>query len=460
MAMAQCAGSPDLTAVFRQVLQAAGAGLSGVALAACGSKVDPLTEDGYLRTATRSGTFASEPGFVATACDASDISGYQEPTYLEDLQPVPTVDAIELWASRFLRRTAAPCTRATNAADCERRFAQLPLEPQFALGQVVQVIWDYHLRATAGDQVLRVGTLDELRAFLGAIDSLGDAQLWVASQDYSLLCGESGARLAADGSEVLAFTHQGCDGRTRNLLHVSANGVITTLDRFVERSPDPGCIVGRRPEGLRQSPNDLRASLGAFFAGSAALEAGSVPAFRRLARELARHGAPRSLAARALAAAGDEVRHARVVGELARSFGGSAQRWSAAPGVVRDLEAVALENAVEGCVRETYGALVAQHQQRWARDARIRAVYRRIAVDETRHAELSWAVARWAEPRLPPAARRRVQDARSAAVSELEASVQSTPAAPHDAVAGLPPPDLGAALASKLDGALWRRELS
>jgi hypothetical protein len=87
-------------------------------------------------------------------------------------------------------------------------------------------------------------------------------------------------------------------------------------------------------------------------------------------------------------------------------------------------------------------------------------VYRRIAADETRHAELSWAVARWAEPRLAPAARRRVQAARSAAVSELRGSVQRTPAAPHDVVAGLPPPELGAALASGLDRALWRRQLA
>jgi hypothetical protein len=294
---------------------------------------------------------------------------------------------------------------------------------------------------------------------VGAIDSLGDAQLWVASQNYSLLCEASGARAVADGSEVLAFTYEGCDGRTRHLLHVGVDGTLSTLDRFVERAPTPYCIVGRRPEGLRQSAGDLRASLGAFFAHSAALEAASVPAFLRLSRELERHGAPRSLVARAVAAAHDEVRHARAVSELARAFGGQTPPWSLAPASLRELEAVAIENAIEGCVRETYGALVAQYQQQHARDGRIRAVYRRIAADETRHAELSWAVARWAESRLSPAARRRVQAARAAAASELVAQVQSTPAAQHDGVAGLPPPALGTALALQLERALWRPAL-
>ncbi|MEO8180460.1 MAG: ferritin-like domain-containing protein [Deltaproteobacteria bacterium] len=452
--------TPALSAVFRQALQLAGVGLSGVALAACGSKLASDTDAaGYLRTGTRSGTFPDEPGFVPTACDPEAYPNSEALPSLDGVQPALAVDAIELWSDAFLRGTGVSCSGATDAADCERRLAELPLEPRFVLGYTVQVLREYHLRATRGDEVLRVGTVPELARFLGAIDSLDDAQLWLASQNYSLICGASGARAVADGSEVLAFTYEGCDGRTRSLLHVGADGALSTLDRFVERAPNPSCIVGRRPEGLRQSAGDLRASLGAFFAHSAGLEAASVPAFLRLARELQRHGAPRSLARRAVAAAWDEVRHARAVGELARAFGGERAPWSLAPGSLRELEAVALENAIEGCVRETYGALVAQYQQQYARDARIAAVYRPIAADEARHAELSWAVARWAEPRLPAAARRRVQAARVAAASELVGQVRSTPAAEHDVVAGLPSPELGLALASQLERVLWRPAL-
>jgi hypothetical protein len=360
-----------LSAVFRQALQLAGVGVSGVVLSGCGSKVG--TEAGYLRTHTPSGTFPEEPGFVATRCESSEYS--EEPSYLDGLQPSAPVDAIELWSHRFIQRSATPCSKATDAADCERRLAALATGPGFMLGQLVQVRNEYHLRATQGDQVLRVGTVAELRAFLGDIDSLGDAQLWVASQDYSLFCGDSGARAVDGGIAVLAFTQQGCDGRTRHLLHVGVDGALSRLDSFVERAPDPYCIVGRRPEGLRESADELGASLGAFFARSAALEAASVPAFLRLGRELRSHGAPRSLVARARAAARDEVRHARAVAELALVFGGQTPLWSAAPGTLRELEAVATENAIEGCVRETYGALVALHQQQCARDARVGAVY-------------------------------------------------------------------------------------
>jgi len=54
---------------------------------------------------------------------------------------------------------------------------------------------------------------------------------------------------------------------------------------------------------------------------------------------------------------------------------------------------VALENAVEGCVRETYGALIATRQAEAASDPVVRRAMRKIAADETAHAALSWDVA-------------------------------------------------------------------
>ena len=53
---------------------------------------------------------------------------------------------------------------------------------------------------------------------------------------------------------------------------------------------------------------------------------------------------------------------------------------------MRELEAIAIENAVEGCVRESFGALLATWQAKTAGDARVRAAMKRIARDETRHA--------------------------------------------------------------------------
>jgi hypothetical protein len=58
------------------------------------------------------------------------------------------------------------------------------------------------------------------------------------------------ARAVADGTDVLAFTYEGCDGRTRHLLHVGANGTLSRRDRFVERTPEPGCVGGAPPGGV------------------------------------------------------------------------------------------------------------------------------------------------------------------------------------------------------------------
>ena len=52
----------------------------------------------------------------------------------------------------------------------------------------------------------------------------------------------------------------------------------------------------------------------------------------------------------------------------------------------RALGVVAIENAVEGCVRETFGALIASWQAEHARDPGIKRLMRSIARDETRHA--------------------------------------------------------------------------
>lgn len=165
---------------------------------------------------------------------------------------------------------------------------------------------------------------------------------------------------------------------------------------------------GRRPEGLD------RATLPGAFAEMARLEAASVHAFRRLRDELARNGGPRRLLRACSRAARDEVRHTRIAAALARRFGQRVEAPRIAATEPRSVEAIALENAVEGCVRETWGALVATRDARVHPDAAVRAAMKRIARDETRHAALAWAVAAWLEPRLNRDARARVREARSA----------------------------------------------
>jgi hypothetical protein len=173
---------------------------------------------------------------------------------------------------------------------------------------------------------------------------------------------------------------------------------------------------------------ELRAdAVGDSLAHLAFLEAASVPAFARLRSELRSHGAPRSLLRSSSRARRDEVRHARTVRALARRDGAHVATPVVDPIPPRSLEAIAIENVIEGCVRETYGALVATWQSMHARDREVRGAMIKLARDETRHAALAWKVHRWIERRLDHSARTRIEDARRAAVATLRAELTIQP---------------------------------
>jgi hypothetical protein len=214
------------------------------------------------------------------------------------------------------------------------------------------------------------------------------------------------------------------------------------------------CAAGRRPAGLRDAAVH-GSDVGAYFARAAWLEAASVDAFEALAAELEAHGAPGSLVAAARRSARDEVRHARAMTRAARRFGADVPRASVAPRAPRALEAIATENAVEGCVAETYGALLALHQAAESTDLGVRRAMTRIAADEARHAALAWDVASWLETRLDPAERGRVAEARRAAVARLEASMEAPPPADLRETAGLPSSVRAARMVAGLRDALW-----
>jgi hypothetical protein len=218
----------------------------------------------------------------------------------------------------------------------------------------------------------------------------------------------------------------------------------------------PAICEGRRPAGLRRGPRRAARDsvLGGHFARMAYYEAASVPAFAALERELRAHSAPAELRTLARGAARDEVRHAKLASGLARRFGASATRPRVERRPVRSLLEVAIENAREGCVRETYGALVALWQGRLAEDERVRAAMAEIARDEVKHAALAWAVARWARAKLDRADNARVERERRAAFDELAASVLREPPQALVREAGLPRAAHAAALVEELQRAL------
>ena len=215
------------------------------------------------------------------------------------------------------------------------------------------------------------------------------------------------------------------------------------------------CTGGRRPAGYETKGFEGASPLAAHFATMAGLEEASVRAFRWLSDDLAAHGAPRRLVRACRRAAREEIRHARMMRGLLRP-GGSAVRVVAPPRPARpSLEELARENVVEGCVRETYGALLAHWQSRTATDPRVREAMRRIARDETRHAALSWSIDAWARSRLSAGARARVEKARRGAVRELVAGALCVEGGDAMRAAGLPSARQGRALAEALEKTLW-----
>ena len=155
---------------------------------------------------------------------------------------------------------------------------------------------------------------------------------------------------------------------------------------------------GRSYDGAaeREAPGVPPIDLGRAFAEIAELEWTSVTAFERLARALAHHGAPEELVSRAARFAHDERRHTSLITELAHAHGGTPDlRAPSGHETTPSLRSLAEENAAEGCVRETLGALVAQVQALRSSSASVREVFGAVAEDEARHAELSWDLHAW-----------------------------------------------------------------
>jgi hypothetical protein len=222
------------------------------------------------------------------------------------------------------------------------------------------------------------------------------------------------------------------------------------------------CILahtGRRPAGLVACDADARArSPGDVLALEASLEAAAVIAFRDLAMQLETHGAPHALVKRLRRAADQEVRHAREVGALARARGGEPQPVHAEETGVRSLLDLALENAREGCVRETWGAACAVAQSESAADADVRDVMRRIASDELEHAALSWDMGAWLDARLCDAERAEVAAERQRALRELAREVEAPVPSGWACALGLPSPAQAMAILAAMQRDVWSHD--
>jgi hypothetical protein len=268
----------------------------------------------------------------------------------------------------------------------------------------------------------------------------------------------------------LASCLQICTGAAYPFLECGvSNGFGCDYDAEAFVAPDGAPIViqcdkctisGRRPAGLARARIRAQSALAAFLASAAHLEAASVVAFEQLAADLARLGAPASLVQAARRSAADEVRHAQTMARLARRRGAEPPPVRVVRRSRASLATLATDNAVEGRVRETYGALIAAWQARHASDADVAHAMARIAVDETRHAGLAWAIARWAEPRLDKASREVARASARRAVGALRRRAGAAIDPGLALAAGLPSPREAVALVDRLDAVLWAPALS
>lgn len=151
-------------------------------------------------------------------------------------------------------------------------------------------------------------------------------------------------------------------------------------------------------------------------------EHASIAAFARFVAILQRHGAPARLLAEALAAAGDEARHAEQTLALASRFAGRDLEFGAleiddALSDTDDLAAAVRAAVLEGCIDETLAAHEAACLAAVAEDPQVVSVLEQIAIDEARHAALAWAFVEWVLVQRPEL-RSVVVDALASAASQ------------------------------------------
>ncbi len=409
-----------------------------------------------------------------------DLCSESGPQVLDAVEPAEAVDYLELrevedyswggetpeWGQLQIRDSSGSrCGGASDVAACEAAFEALSLESDLPRGG-----WDIpvvrSLVFTRGDTVGKVGSLDALRGFLGPIDATGDAALLAILEGHQLLCEEGNNVGRTDQGYVLHTRSGGGCGEGDDIEHhvvlVRPDGSLEVQQTVLIERGDPGCAVGRLPAGLRPRPAmcGLAHPVGEFLAEVAHLEAAAVTAFQQFAQEMALHGAPRRMTRAAMRSRRDEVRHARVMNGLARRYGGAPVAARVEPWTPRSLTEVACDNAAEGCIRETFGALVAHAQARQARDPVVRRALFGIARDETRHAALSWEFAGWVRRRLSGAQRRRVAARTRDALERMEHdATRAYDSAVHE-VTGLPRPERARAMFGQLREALLREALA
>jgi hypothetical protein len=327
----------------------------------------------------------------------------------------------------------------------------------------------WSLLATRGDEVLVLDNAAALAKFLAPIDTATEAAVIAATHNLRISCNsrtggyDLGVECRADGFRVV-FPTFNCPNDPNFMTIESA--IVSTSGEEVTVSvvgnptgavcPGPA-MAGRAPDGLSITV-PMRAKhvdLAHFLLDSALFEAASIPSFLMLAEDLRALDAPATLVKDALAAAQDEVVHAHTMASLAQSAGATDGAALVPARARKSLWAVAQENAIEACVRETYGALVAHHQAACATDPAIAEAMATIAEDETRHAALGHRIALWAQEKLSEKERSLLKTMQSQAVAALRFDVQVKYEEDVYVKAGMPTPAVAMRLLDSMERHVW-----
>lgn len=283
------------------------------------------------------------------------------------------------------------------------------------------------------------------------------ARVWFSTYETSIWMNGtfSGAwsgyvRPTGEGYEVLVHdsdsdAHGDCGSRRtivsryyHRVVLVRRDGTIEPRGRHLahqESREDPCHPGGRRPQDFADIPSGHTVS--GHLRRAMHHEAESVRAFLRFARELEAYRAPRDLVEAAHAAAADERRHAWAMARLA----GATPTIAEDDLPIRPLAECALENAVEGCLLESFAAALAAHQALHARSGALRSCFVHIGEDEIRHAALAHAARDFFDAQLSAGERAARRRAVQRACGELEASLRD----PTDAERILGYPDRASA---------------
>lgn len=218
------------------------------------------------------------------------------------------------------------------------------------------------------------------------------------------------------------------------------------------------CGVGRFTDGLGfdACERDDSHTFAGWLARGATVERIAAAAFDRLADELASMGAPEFIVREARESAEHERAHFDALASFARREGAEPVIAEPQPFAARTLADIAIENAGEGCVRETLGAVMMAYQSRNAEDPALRAALEKIADEESQHSAWSWALDQWARSVLDAETVARMDATRARAIAELSRDLCGADPSPELAQrAGMPSASAVRAMIRELDASLW-----